>query len=46
MARFTRDPQFDGMGLSWRVVEKRSYHSAGTLLAEGLSGPYTREYAA
>ena len=36
----------DGIGLSWRVVEKRTYHTAGTLLAEGLSGPYTRENAA
>lgn len=36
----------DGIRLSWRVVEKRSYHTAGMLLAEGLSGPYTREHAA
>ena len=38
--------ELDGIRLSWRVVEKRSYHTAGTLLAEGLSGPYTRENAA
>ena len=46
MTKLTRSPEFDGLSLSWRVVEKRSYHTAGTLLAEGLSGPYTREYAA
>lgn len=39
-------PELEGVRLSWRVVEKRSYHSAGTFLAEGLSGPYTREFAA
>ncbi len=46
MTKMARSSEFDGMRLSWRVVEKRSYHTAGTLLAEGLSGPYTREYAA
>ncbi len=46
MAKLGRNQDFDGLRLSWRVVEKRSYHTAGTLLAEGLSGPYTRENAA
>ena len=46
MTAFARNRDFEGLRLSWRVVEKRSYHTAGTLLAEGLSGPYTREYAA
>ena len=42
----SRNAELDGLRLSWRVVEKRSYHTAGTLLAEGLAGPYTRENAA
>jgi hypothetical protein len=46
MKAFARNSTLEGLRLSWRVVEKRSYHTAGTLLAEGLSGPYTREYAA
>ncbi|MEZ6000619.1 hypothetical protein [Hyphomonas sp.] len=46
MTALARKSDFEGLRLSWRVVEKRSYHTAGTLLAEGLSGPYTREYAA
>lgn len=46
MKAFARNSALEGLRLSWRVVEKRSYHTAGTLLAEGLSGPYTREYAA
>jgi PleD family two-component response regulator len=46
MIRISRSPELEGLRLSWRVVEKRSYHTAGMLLAEGLSGPYTREYAA
>lgn len=46
MTTLARNSDFEGLRLSWRVVEKRSYHTAGTLLAEGLSGPYTREYAA
>jgi PleD family two-component response regulator len=46
MTTLGRQSSFDGLRLSWRVVEKRSYHTAGTLLAEGLSGPYTREHAA
>ena len=46
MTALARNQDFEGLRLSWRVVETRSYHTAGTLLAEGLSGPYTREYAA
>ena len=46
VATLGRYPELDHVSLSWRVVEKRSYHTAGTLLAEGLSGPYTREHAA
>jgi PleD family two-component response regulator len=32
--------------LAWRVVERRSYHTAKTLLGAGLTGPFTRAYAA
>tara|TARA_R110000787_G_scaffold20065_4_gene59603 strand:- start:15276 stop:16535 length:1260 start_codon:yes stop_codon:yes gene_type:complete len=32
--------------LSWRVVEKRAYHSAKTLLDDGLAGPFMRLEAA
>ncbi|MCA8902862.1 MAG: hypothetical protein KDA53_16610 [Hyphomonas sp.] len=32
--------------VSWRVVEKRAYHSVQTLLGAALSGPFIREYAA
>jgi len=46
MMTIGRHKELDGLRLSWRVVEKRSYHTAGTLLAEGLSGPYVREHAA
>ena len=46
MTTLARQSELAEIRLSWRVVEKRSYHTAGTLLAEGLSGPYTRENAA
>ena len=46
VSALSRHGDLSGMCLSWRVVEKRSYHTAGTLLAEGLAGPYTREHAA
>ena len=46
VANIGRHRDLDGIRLSWRVVEKRSYHTAGMLLAEGLSGPYTPEQAA
>lgn len=46
VSSLSRHGDLDGICLSWRVVEKRSYHTAGTLLAEALAGPYTREHAA
>ena len=32
--------------LSWRVVEKRAFHTAHTFLEAGLTGPFTRLEAA
>lgn len=35
-----------GMSLSWRVVERRAYHTPQTLLGAGLIGPYSKVVAA
>ncbi|KJS36381.1 MAG: hypothetical protein VR74_12815 [Hyphomonas sp. BRH_c22] len=40
-----RDPLSE-LFLSWRVVEKRAFHTAQTFLEAGLTGPFTRLEAA
>ena len=40
-----RDPLSE-LVLSWRVVEKRAFHTAQTFLEAGLTGPFTRLEAA
>jgi len=41
-----REAELDVSQISWRVVEKRAYHSVQTLLGASLAGPFTRAYAA
>ena len=40
------EPDLAGIALNWRVVEKRSSHTAKALLEAGLSGPFMRLDAA
>jgi GGDEF domain-containing protein len=37
-----RHPGFSGQDFAYRVIEKRAYHSADTLLSAGLTGPMLR----
>lgn len=39
-------PGLSGASISWRIVEKRAYHTATTLLGAGLAGPYAKVIAA
>ena len=45
-AHVSEQPSLSDVVLSWRVVEKRAYHSAKTFLDAGLSGPFMRLEAA
>ncbi len=36
------NPALGGDGFGWRVIEKRAYHSAETLLDAGMTGPWLR----
>jgi hypothetical protein len=37
-----RHPGFSGQDFAYRVIEKRAYHAADTLLSAGLTGPMLR----
>ena len=39
-------PGLGAASISWRIVEKRAYHTATTLLGAGLAGPYAKVVAA
>lgn len=39
-------PELSGASISWRIVEKRAYHTAASLLGAGLAGPYAKVIAA
>lgn len=45
-AAVANDPALSDVLPSWRVVEKRAYHTAQTLLGAGQSGPFMRASAA
>ena len=44
--RVARTADLSGLTLSWRVVERRAYHTPKTLLGAGLTGPYSKIEAA
>ncbi len=37
-----RHSKLDASMITWRVVEKRAYHTPATLLGAGIAGPFTR----